>query len=859
MLIHDLLDNGIEVLLKENHFSNLVALQCWVRAGSINEKVNERGIAHLIEHMLFKGTAKRKVGEIARTVEACGGEINAYTTFDRTVYYLTISSKHIEKGVDLLSDAIFNSAFDTDELKKEKEVVCEEIKRSNDNPSSQIGRKIFEQAFRGTEASRPIIGYEKEIQGFTREDLLNFHQTWYQSANMSVVAVGDFDASKAYDLINSYFGKKKKESLPVLASTTRQFPQDIHVELIKGDFAQPRLEIGFEAPGLEHFDVVGLDLAAFALGSGESSRFSRTIRDKEGLVSSVGASLYAPKFGGIFELSALPVLDKYLECLTSIARELMKLKYEEPVSFEELEKAKANFKADRIFQEETLNGQARILGYGLTTAYKHLFEDIYMTMVEKISSSAVHGSINRWINESRAIIVGLVPNESELTAEDLKKAYLKGVEKGKGKEQKLQFKRSSQGKKEDLTPHVFEINSGLKLIYRQNPNCELFNLIAATEGGLRGEGAVNVGQNYAISGLLGKATKSLSYEKFLAVVEGVGAGIDGFSGKDSLGLKLECIREKAKDLLKIFAESLLTPVFPKEQWESLKREVLQEIKAQDDLPSNVCVRRFQQLLFGEHPYKYPLYGIKESISEFNEKNLLEKFVKYRDEGPWVLGCVSSFEPQEVVDLLKENFSSWVPKKEKRKISPSNEKKEHLKIDHIQKDREQTHIIVGHPGITWGDKDRAALDVLTNILGGQGGRFFTTLRDKQSLAYTVAPLVTFGCDPGAAAAYIACAPSKKEEALAGLRREFDRCIKEKPTKDEVERSQNYIVGSHYLDMQHSESQAMTMALMELYGIGYDDFLKYPGKIESVKPDDLTRVSKRIFDPEKQIQVSVGNSD
>jgi len=178
-MLHRTLDNGLEVAVKENHFSKMVTIQCWVGAGSLHESSSEYGMAHCLEHMLFKGTERHGVGEISAKVEACGGDMNAYTTFDHTVYYLNLSSQYAEQGIDLLSDAVLHSSFDADELMKEKEVILEEIRRGLDNPANIIGRKIFETIYSGSPAARPIIGFPETVEKFTRDDLLAFYKTWY--------------------------------------------------------------------------------------------------------------------------------------------------------------------------------------------------------------------------------------------------------------------------------------------------------------------------------------------------------------------------------------------------------------------------------------------------------------------------------------------------------------------------------------------------------------------------------------------------------------------------------------------------------------------------------------------------------
>jgi zinc protease len=854
MLKHGLLPNGIEVLVKEKPLCNLVAIQCWVNVGSLDEQPDERGMSHLIEHMLFKGTAKRKVGEIASTVEACGGDVNAYTTFDRTVFYLTLTSNHLETGLDLLSDAIFNSAFDAEELEKEKEVVVEEIRRSLDNPGSMVGRKLFEQCFKGSEAGRPIIGYEEEVKAFGRKNILNFHSKWYQPKNLSVVVVGDFKANIAMDLVEKYFGVQTDNFSTKRHGPKIEFPKGITVHLIKGDYELPRLELAFRGPSLEDHDTVALDATAFALGAGDSSRFSRRLRDEKGLVSGIGASLYSPNFAGIFSLSAYPIVDHYVSTLEEMIYETMRLKYQDPVTVEELNRTRQNLKSDKLYQEETVGGEARSIGHGLTTQHKHLFEEHYLLQMEKLTVPQIQHAVDAWLDERNVVIIGMVPKHVAVTEDDLKQAYLRGM--GRVKPRKLPSAADVKSEKESLVERR-KVHSQMNLVYRHDPSANFLSLTAVAPGGLRLESEVQAGVFNASTSLLAKASKKYSYEQMLEITEGLGANLGGFSGKDSFGIKLHCLNEQVDKLLPVFVDSFLNPIFPEEQWRNLKREIEEEIKSEEDSSANVCMRKFQELLYGNHPYRHPLYGTRESFKTFNDTNLCEFFNQVRDRSQWIVAGVGPFDVDEITSMLSEALSSWkhtTPPAEPAQPFKANSVTAEAK--HIPKDREQTHIVIGYPGYTWGDPRRAGLEIMSTVLGGQGGRLFLRLRDQQSLAYTVSPLLNFGVDPGIFGAYIACAPDKRQKALQSLNGEFDLLKKELVSEGELNRAKNYIIGSNAVDLQHGDAMATTMALMELYGLGADDFVRYRKNVEKISSQDLKKLANEIFDPKREISVSVG---
>lgn len=858
-MLHKVLPNGVEVVLKENHFAKMVDIQCWVGVGSVHEADNQAGMSHFLEHMLFKGTKKRAVGEIAKTVESCGGDINAYTTFDRTVFYLTLNSRHAAEGVDILSDALFHSTFDPEEFDREKEVILEEIRRGNDNPAARLGRRVFEEVFAHTQAARPIIGYDHLVAGYTRDELVQFHKNWYQPNNMTVVAVGDFETKTMMELITKAFGGFPNKPLPTRNRFDVPKREKLHVQLLRGDYQQPRLEIALVAPPLEHADTALLDLTAFALGAGDASRLNRELRDEQGVVTSVGASLFSAKFGGVFQVSSLPSSETYLKAVRETARICQQFCSTTPVLEEELARARANLRADRIYQEETVSGQARTLGFGMTTSWKMSYDDVYATLIEKAHANQVFEAARNWLELGRATVVGMVPENSPLTEDAVREAFLAGIRDGAQQSAAVWAPPVGTVEPAAIPPAIRkEIKPGITLVYRQNIQSELFNLVAVTEGGLRAETAATVGTNYLVGDLLSMATTQLPYEEMLHMVEGRGAVLQGFSGKDSIGLKLQCLNEQATDMLQLWADALLFPDFPSVQLARAKQEIADAVAAENDSPFKIAARQFQEKRFGQHPYRWPVYGTLENAERQTVGSLMEYYRHWRDSGPWVISVVAQWPFERVFESLSDVLASWHPKAAKRDFSAQLKlvPQIHTEEIFIQKQREQTHILMGYPGLSWADKDRATLDVIATILGGSGGRLFIKLRDQESLAYTVSPMVTYGCHPGIFGAYIACAPAKTNQAIEGLYRELDAVKKDGVTRQELERAQQYLLGSHEADLQRGDSQAMTMALMGVYGVGYDDFLTYPEQILKVTQDDVVRVARTVFNPAHRITVAVG---
>ena len=449
----------------------------------------------------------------------------------------------------------------------------------------------------------------------------------------------------------------------------------------------------------------------------------------------------------------------------------------------------------------------------------------------------------------------MLPKDSTLTQEDIKKAYLEGLAPtARPSTSNASAKvKGAKGSHSDI--RVIELQNGIKLIHRHHPQKGLFTAVAVTEGGQRAEAKGRTGWQNAIANQLAYGPKAMAYEDYLKAIEGTGSSIEGFSGKDSFGLKMSCLQELAAKNLGIFCETLKEPAFPKDQWAAEKREIWETLRSQEDSPAGTAMRGFQKLIYKDHPYQHPIVGLKEDIEPMELNAFKEEYKSFAEGGPWVFTVVSHLECDKVASMLDGALTEFSCQAQRRefpyKAAPLGppEKKSMLL------DREQCHIVMGAAGLSWQDKDRAALDVLATILGGAGGRLFLRLRDEKGLCYSVSPILTYGRDRGAFGAYMACSPEKVEEAVVGLEGELYRLKKEVVSEKELFRAVEYMVGGHVTDLQRADSQAMTMALMEVYGFGYDDFLLYPDQVRAVTREDVRRVAERVL-CEKPFVVTAG---
>src|SRR3954468_144642 len=421
------LQNGLTVLVEENHAAPVSALQVWVRVGSADELSDEAGLAHLHEHMLFKGTARRGPGEIARTIEAAGGEINAWTSFDQTVYHVVVASQFTPQGFDVLADAITQAAFDREELSREIEVVCEEIKRSQDSPARKLSKELFAAAYERHPYGKPVIGTEESVRSFTRDGILRFYRRWYRPENCVLVAVGDVREAEILELAQRHFawpaaGFEAAPQRPEEPARSRPRGRVVRENLKEG-----YLSIAWPAPSLLEPDVAALDALAIVLGHGDGSRLFRALKRDRLLCTEVQASCYTPVDPGLTIVGLTLKPEQVQDAVREALRQVYATRAAE-VTDEELSLACRLIESEAVYQRETVQGQARKLGFYESSASGIEFEARYLAQVAALTPRIVRDAAERRINPEAAVACAILPEGDGIDSEGLSTVLLEAEE-----------------------------------------------------------------------------------------------------------------------------------------------------------------------------------------------------------------------------------------------------------------------------------------------------------------------------------------------------------------------------------------------------------------------------------------------
>ena len=824
------------VLLDESRSAPVISFNVLVYAGSAIETDAEAGLCHVIEHMIFKGTPTRPVGAIARDIEAAGGEVNAYTSFDQTVFYINMASRFAEKGLEILADAVQNSLFDARELKKELEVICEEIRRGKDNPSHCISENIFRHAYAKHTYGRPIIGSVETVKSFTREKVLEFYHKHYTPTNMALVVVGDFLPSEMLQKIEQTFAAFSSTPKHLNTSTLLPEPdqQSLRVFSDTMNIQSTHFILGFHVPQITHQDIPALDILSHILGGTESSRLEQVIKEKRRLVHNIYSYAFTPKDPGIFMIGGITQPEKILETIAAIWEELQKISAE-PVSADELNRAKINIRASEVYERESVGGQAAKLAYYLATANDHEFEKRYFQILSDVTADEVRTVAEKYLSVNNCTVDTLFPKDAKIhpTKEAIYAA-------NKGEKRTPSLKREERSK-----PKLHILPNGIKLIIRENHTLPIVSVYAAMPGGLRFETPATNGISYLVSRTITKGTAKRGALDIARKIESMAGMIDGFSGINSIGVRSEFLSEKLHDGFGLFAEVLCNAAFNDDEVEKERHQQLEAIQNQEDNLSAMTFVYFLKKLYGRHPYSLRMLGDPTSVKKLNSKLLRQYWYSHLNPKELCISVVGDISPSEIKKLAGE----WITLKKQKAPKSINAEitrpASPITIENIKKGKEQAHIVLGFLGTRITSPDHYKMSVLNQILAGQGGRLFVTLRDKMSLAYSVNSTLRSGLEPGYFAVYIGTEPSKLNTAIDGIKKELTAIQKETISKEELERAQQYMVGTYELEQQRNNALASSYAFNELYGLGISEVERYPQKIMKITREDVLNVARKYI--------------
>ncbi|MFQ5865461.1 MAG: M16 family metallopeptidase [bacterium] len=849
------LENGLTTLVKENHTAPVVAIVTYVKAGYLNEPDRLVGLSHLMEHMFFKGTQKRGVGQMAQETKALGGYLNASTIYDHTLYYTVLPSKNFTQGLDIQADALINSVFEPEELRKETEVVIQETKRKLDMPSAVATERMFQLAFEKHRMRRWRIGTEDGLRALTRDDFLTFHKNLYRPENIILVVVGDITIQKALREIEKYFSDFEKGAL-VKEESPNELPQTrFKYKQLHGDIQRCYLAMGFHTPGVLHPDTYAVEICGFTLGHGRSSRLFQKVKEEAKLVDTISASNYALKDVGIFEIDATGKSENLREAEWVIFREIEKMQ-QSPVKEVELIKARNALEAMYVFSMESVSGQANILAAYEALGDYRLAEE-YLNKLYQVTQDDIIRVVEKYFTLSNCSLLEYVPNHADLPAsssEEMGAALKKGfppkslkprsISRDSGFTAKEFTYLPSKGPEKEISRCV--LSNGLTLLIKEGHQIPLVAAGVYAKGAQSTESSDNSG----ISGLTVrsalKGTRNRKASEIALQIEKLGSNILPSNNSDYFGFSMNILSKHFEAGWQIFSDIITQPTFPEEEVTKEKENTLARILREKDDMFRHPIELFYSALFKGHPYGLPALGNRDSIQALTPEHLYTWHRQHFTPKNMIAVFVGDVETNLLREFVENSFSKLesIPNHHLKNLNPIELSKVEERSE--KQDKEQTALALGFLGPKITDADYYPLIVLQNVISGLGGRFFEQLRGRQGLAYNVAAFLVARAVGGAFLSYIATSPENEEVAKSGLLREFEKLTKDFISEKELNQAIRYTIGTYQIGLETYRAQMFQYAHNEILGKGIEEVREFTQKIEKVTREEAFEVSRKYFD-------------
>jgi zinc protease len=826
------LDNGLTIIVREDHSAPVVSAQAWCMAGSIHEgNWLGAGLSHVLEHMLFKGTTSRRGSRIDQEVQEAGGYMNAYTSFDRTVYHIDVPNTGARVAIDILCDIMQHATLPPDEMEKEKQVILREMDMNVDDPGRRAGRRLFETAYLKSPYRFTVIGYPDIFNELKAEDIRGYYEEKYAPNNVFFVVAGDVQPAEVATQIREAYAKTKAKPLPPVVlpeepqqTAPREIIEEAPIEL-------GHIHLAWHIPELRHPDIPVLDVLAALLGNGRSARLYQSVRERQGLVHSVDAWTYSPGAPGLIGVSALLDADKFPVARDAVLNELEQMK-SKPVTAEELSKAVKQFVSATLSSRKTMQGQAQDLGGNWLAASDLNFSERYLAAVKRVTPADLQRVARQYFTSENRTLFALLPTGTAPKA-------------------------AGEGERAQEHPiQKFELANGLRLLVKEDHRLPFVEFRAVFKGGVLAETPANNGITQLMGKLLLKGTQRRSAEAIATEIESVGGHIDSYGGNNSFGVNAEVLSTDFATGLDLLADVLLNPSFPEAALEREREVQLAGIREQKDQLLQSASKAMRRALFGEQSYGLDVLGTETSVQQVQATDLKSFHQQLTLPDNCVFAIYGDVDPAQVRAAVEKAFLGWKPATAAFEIPhPILPTPHSIKRVTETRDKKQAVLVVGYAGTTLYDPERYALELVQEACSDLGSRLFLRIREQLGLAYYVGAQNFVGLAPGYVAFYAGTAPEQATLVESELLKEADLLRAEGLTEEELKRAKAKVIGQKKIARQDLGSLAMTTALDELYGLGYAHSEAEDALYEAVTLEQVRSVAHNYLKPDALVIATV----
>jgi zinc protease len=822
------LSNGLTVIVQENHVAPVATVRCFVKnTGSIYEGKNlGSGISHVLEHVVAGGsTFRRTEKEITKIVDSFGGATNAFTSNDMTVFFIDCPARETMTAIDLVADSMQHVKFEPAEFQRELKVVRRELADDEVDRKHVLWDMLDRTVYMVNPARYPVIGYLDVLNQTTNQTIMDFYHDRYVPNNQVFVVVGDIKTDEVLEQVaKQYAGTPRgKETYIALADEPEQLTPRRAVREMDG--ATCDMVLAWPTVKLSHPDMYALDVAAYIIGEGESSRLVRGLKYDRQLVLSIGTASQTPDYvQGYFAVTAVCRPQEQAKAAEEIRREVYRLR-EELVAPAELERAKKQKAVEMVLSRQTVQEAALSLGRDFLSAGDPQFEKVYVENIQKVTAEQIRDAARRYflpqrLNQAVIFPPGAAPPEAE--------------------------KKAGGGTGEIKS---IRLPNGLRVLIKRHSHLPLVNIQAAALCGSLADSEDSAGRAALVAAMLDQGTADHSARQIAEYFDSIGASFGAEAGRCTIFAGLTAMREDFPQAAALFAECFIRPVFPREEFKKNQTLALGAIARRADNPQAQIAEFFYDSLPAKSLYHVLSGGKTETVKRLTAQNLQEYHARYFVPENMIVTVFGDIDPDEASATVARLFGQLKPdpKFEKLSFVGDNSIPKTLVL-HKQIDKPTGMIWLGYSAPSIFDKeDHAAMTLLNAITAGYyypGGWLHTELRGEGLVYYVQASQIT-GPVAGYFTVLAQTMPEKLPEVVKRILKNIEKAKAGKIDEDEFRVAVDRVTALHAQENTTIAAQAKLAALYELYGLGYDYDKTFDARIKAVKLEDVVRVARKYL--------------
>ncbi len=855
------LENGLRVLVVEDDRFPLVTVQLFVYAGGMTETPDKAGISHLLEHMVFRGTTKRADGRSTKEIEEVGGNFNAYTSSDRTVYYADLPAKEWRRGIDVIADMALNATIEPNILEEEKKVVFAEMGQRREDPYVRLYENTLAKAFEGTSYAHWVLGTEKTVGAITSKDMHDYMDKLYTPQNMILVVVGDIKKDEVIAEAKKHFaGSKNTEQLKAPSIISLPLFTETKVSITPSTSNKVLMNISFPIPSSRDLQNNTFKVLQIVLGGLDTSILKQKFERDTKLVNTISSHNDDFYGVGLFSIAVDVEVDKVDAFWTEFIKFLAGLSTKD---FTQAQLDTAKFLYENSFQRKkgTLSGYASLLGNNEFTTPGELSIQNFLYSIKQVTMKNLEDVLKAWITPSNMVVAVLAP-EKAIAAKQLPNFVSVVQENWKNADNSMNIIADTVNYK-SLLPKgakileesekriVIEYAKGSKVILLPDKTMPFLRAGLTLVGGDSLLSPKEQGLSSALAAMSAVATESMNRDELSAYTAQRAISISAVNSRETFTMTLDAPTQFEKEAFKLFGETIHKPVFAAKDWENIHNLLVVNALEREEEPDDLIFSELLPTLYTtKNAYGYVSNGKASTIEKFTLEQVQKLWEKQKNQG-WIFTIAGDFRMDKALQFVQTLALNTKP------ITP-------LSAPTMQSSKEKTfvlpkknheYIMQIFPTVPYEDKDAVALSVLDSLLGDMSGILFQEVREKRSLAYYAGPIDFSSSKTGFLSFYVNTGLENNGKILPVFKEIIDDLNKHPLPQANID-SAVVSMELKYARAQQKLSTRVSAATTNMYlGRSLDYQEEFFKKARQVSPQDIQRVTEKYLKPEKAYLLKV----